>query len=205
MVNIMLGAFAGGLAGGGAGWVGRHLLGALRRGVRPPSCWCEAGLAVLWSVVGARVVSGASPPWWAALPLLLGWLTVLLSVCDVLAGRLPDALTLSAYPLAALLLGLAAYLDASPALLSGAVLGCALYGGVYGLIRWLAPRALGPGDVKLAGSMGAFAGSVSISAVVLCMLAAALLTLLVALRLRGGIPHGPAMLAPVWLVTTFAQ
>jgi leader peptidase (prepilin peptidase)/N-methyltransferase len=90
----------------------------------------------------------------------------------------------------------------APALLGGALAGGAVFAGCYALVRLLAPASLGAGDVKLAGSLGAVVGSVSVPAVPLCVLAAAVLTLVGALPLRGrAVPHGPCMLAPAWLVT----
>jgi leader peptidase (prepilin peptidase)/N-methyltransferase len=165
--------------------------------------WCEVPVGLLWTVVAIRAATGM-PLWWAAIPLSLGWLAVLLTVCDVLAARLPDVLTLPAYPVAAALLGIAALHE--PAVLIGAVAGVAIFAGTYLLVRVVSPSAMGPGDVKLAGSLGAVVGAVSLSAVLLVMAAAAALTLVAALWKRGGgIPHGPAMLAPAWLITAFAQ
>lgn len=164
--------------------------------------WCEVAVGLLWTVVFVRVVTGM-PLWWAAVPLALGWLAVLLAVCDVLAARLPDVLTLPAYPVAAVLLTVAAL--HRPDVLFGAVAGAVVFAGTYLLVRVVSPGAMGPGDVKLAGSLGAVVGAVSLPAVLFVMAAAAALTLVAALWTRaGGVPHGPAMLVPAWLVTAFA-
>lgn len=197
-LGVLLGA-GGGVA---AGRVGRGLVAALRRGVRPPPGWCECAVAVLWAVVALRVGAGVLDVQWAVVPLLLGWWAVLLAVCDVRAFRLPDALTLPAYPVAGLVLTALAWWCRRPALLGGAVLGVALFGGCYALVRVVAPSALGAGDVKLAGGLGAVVGAVSVPAVPLCVFAAALLTLVATGFARGrAVPHGPIMLAPAWLVT----
>ncbi|WP_188988907.1 prepilin peptidase [Saccharopolyspora thermophila] len=186
----------GAAAGFGAGWVGRVVLLSARRGVVPPRWCCEAAVGLLWTVVAVRV-AGGMPVWWAPVPLLLGWLAVLLVVCDVRAARLPDVLTLPACPVAAVLVCGAA--TQRPGVLGGAVGGVVLFAGTYLLVRVVAPRSMGPGDVKLAGSLGTVVGAVSPVAVLAVMAVAALSTLLVALRTRGGVPHGPAMLAPAWL------
>jgi leader peptidase (prepilin peptidase)/N-methyltransferase len=194
-------ALLGGVAGWGAGRLGRGLLGSIRRGVRPPPLCCEIPVAGLWVAVAARS-AGSLPWWWVPVPLLLGWFAVLLALCDLLALRLPDALTLPAYPVAALLLCWAAYWSRAPDLLVGALLGTGLFAGTYAVVRLVFRTAMGPGDVKLAGSLGAVVGAVSVPAVLLCMIVAALLTLVLSLRAtEGGVPHGPAMLFPAWLIT----
>lgn len=201
MVDIVLFVLLAAAAGGFAGWGGRRLLGTLRRGVRPTAGWCECAVAGLWAVTAGVAVVRQLPPWWAALPLVLGWFAVLLCACDVLAARLPDALTLPAYPVVAVALCLSAHLSGVPPPLGGALAGAAIYGGCYAATRWVRPRSMGAGDVKLAGSLGAVTGSASLSGVFLCMLASALLTLPWAWFRRAGVPHGPAMLAPVWVLT----
>lgn len=194
----------GGVAGGGAGYLGRRLLCVVRRGVRPPPLWCEGAVAVLWAIVLASAAAGFLPWWWAPVPMALAWLAVLLATCDVVAGRLPDVLTLPAYPVAAVFLVVAAWWGSAPGLLIGAVAGLVIHAGIYALVRMISADAMGPGDVKLAGTLGAVVGAVSLPAVLVSMLAAAVLTLVLAGR-RGaaGIPHGPAMLAPAWLATAF--
>jgi leader peptidase (prepilin peptidase) / N-methyltransferase len=195
-----------GVAGLGAGRVGRGLLGSMRRGVRSPPMWCELSVAGLWAVVAVRSVAGVLPWWWTPVPLLLGWLGVLLATCDVVASRLPDALTLPAYPVAMVVLGWAVYWSRAPDLLVGALLGFAVFTGTYVLIRLVSPAAMGPGDVKLAGSLGLVVGAVSVPAVLLSMIVAALLTLAMCGWSRWwAVPHGPAMLVPTWLVTALSS
>ncbi|TWG08405.1 leader peptidase (prepilin peptidase)/N-methyltransferase [Saccharopolyspora dendranthemae] len=186
------------VAGVLAGWAGRRLLGGLRRGAVVPAGWCEVGVSVAWGVIALR----GMPWWWIAVPLLLAWGGVLLGVCDLRVHRLPDALTLPAYPVTAALLVLAAW--HRPEVAVGSVAGLALFGGTYLLVRLVAPSAMGGGDVKLAGVLGAAVGAVSVPAVVGVVAAAAALTLLGALsRPAGAVAHGPAMVVPSWLVTLF--
>ncbi len=191
-----------GSAGFGAGRLGSRLLRGLRRGVRPPRLWCEVAVTLLWAAVAVGETLGATPPWWVPVPLALGWLAVLLSVCDVLARRLPDALTLPAYPGCAALLAFAACWR--PELVPRALVGAVVFAGCYACVSVVAPGNLGAGDVKLAGSLGALIGAVSPVAVPLVVVVAALLTLAVAAVLRRGVvPHGPSMLLPGWVVTAF--
>lgn len=209
MVELSEIAGRAGIAGGAGclGWVagrfGRALVGSLRRGVRAPPGWCETSVAVLWIATALRVGTGGLAPSAAMLPWLLGWWGTLLAVCDLRAARLPDALTGPAYPVAAVALAALAWWACAPALLGGALAGAAVFAGCYALVRLLAPASLGAGDVKLAGSLGAAVGAVSVPAVPVCVLAAAALTLVGAILARGrAVPHGPCMLAPAWLVTT---
>lgn len=161
-------------------------------------------MAVLWVVLLVRASSGVLPWWWLPVPLWLAWLAVLLSACDLAARRLPDALTLSAYPVVALLLGVAAWWGRTPLLLGGALVGAVLHAGTYLLVRAVSVRAMGAGDVKLACTLGAVVGAVSLPAVALSMFAAAVITLAFAPRCRvSGVPHGPAMLVPAWLLVAF--
>lgn len=201
--EIVAMAAVGGAGGIVAGRIGVRLLRGLRRGVPPPRLWCELTVAASWAIVVARVAAGTLPTWWAAVPLLLGWMAVLLAVCDTLASRLPDALTLPAYPVAVVLLLVAAGVSGESELLVRGLVGAIVFAGTYGCVRLVSVTAIGPGDVKLAGSLGAVVGAVSLWAVLLTMLVAALVTAVVAGGLRRAVPHGPAMLIPAWLVTAF--
>lgn len=157
-------------------------------------------MAALWTVTGIAPHTN----WWAPVPLTLGWLAVVLSATDILARRLPDALTLPAYPVTAVLLGVAAAGASDPALLVRAALGMVVWAGTYAAVRLIGPSALGGGDLKLAGPLGAITAAASWSGLLLAMLGAAVLTAALALpaRLLGRreVPHGPAMLAAAWAV-----
>jgi leader peptidase (prepilin peptidase)/N-methyltransferase len=129
---------------------------------------------------------------------------VLLGAADLVARRLPDALTLPLYPLAAAALGAASVGAANAALLSPAAAGALLWAGGYAAVRLVAPGALGGGDVKLAGSLGALTAATSWSGLLLAVLVASVVTAVVAAPARicgcREVPHGPAMLAGAWLV-----
>jgi leader peptidase (prepilin peptidase) / N-methyltransferase len=179
------------------------MLRRVPRGVRVPVPACAVLVAALWAVAGGRL--GAHVPlWWWPVPLLLAWGGVLLGGADLIARRLPDALTLPAYPLVAGLLGIAALGAGNADPLGRAALGAVLWAGGYAAIRLVSPRALGGGDVKLAGTLGALTAATSWSGLLLAVLTAGLLTATVAVpaRLFGctEVPHGPAMLSAAWLV-----
>jgi leader peptidase (prepilin peptidase)/N-methyltransferase len=175
------------------------MLRRIPRGVRVPAPVCAVAVAALWAATGEGL-----PVWWWPVPLLLGWAGVLLAGADLAARRLPDALTLPAYPVVAALLGAAAVGAGDVGLLVRAAAGALLWVGGYAAVRLVAPGALGGGDVKLAGSLGALTAATSWPGLLLAILAASVVTAAVAgpARIFGyrEIPHGPAMLAAAWLV-----
>ncbi|MGB6163669.1 MAG: prepilin peptidase [Pseudonocardiaceae bacterium] len=192
-------AVMGAVAGAG----GAMMLRRIPCGVPVPVPACAVAVAALWAVVGERAMGGL-PVWWWPVPLVLGWAGVLLSGADLIARRLPDALTLPAYPVVAALLGAAALGAGDAAPLARGVAGAVLWAGGYAAVRVVAPGALGGGDVKLAGSLGGLTAATSWSGLLLAVLAASVVTAVAAApaRMLGyrDVPHGPAMLAAAWLV-----
>ncbi|KAA2262003.1 prepilin peptidase [Solihabitans fulvus] len=197
-----------------AGWVfgalGARLLRRLPRGASVRSPWCALATGLLWALVAARWFSGGLPPWWLPVPLALAWFGVLLSTTDLLHHRLPNALTLPAYPAVAALLTLAALTGGGTRVLAGAVLGCLAFGLLHLVVHLIVPGALGAGDVKLSGSLGAVLGALSWWALPLAGLLACTLTLVGGLLHaaarrppRVELPHGPGLLAATWLLATF--
>jgi leader peptidase (prepilin peptidase) / N-methyltransferase len=83
-----------------------------------------------------------------------GVLGVALSAIDIETRRLPDKLTLPAYPALVVLLGLAALFGHSGAALVRALLGGVALTCAYFLLAVLRPGQLGAGDIKLAGLTG---------------------------------------------------
>jgi len=132
------------VTGAAAGAGGAMLLRRIPRGVRVPVPVCAVVVAALWVVVGERAVGGL-PVWWWPVPLVLGWAGVLLSGADLIARRLPDALTLPAYPVVAVLLGAAALGAGDTGPLARAAAGAVLWAGGYAAVRLVAPGALGGG------------------------------------------------------------
>jgi len=145
--------------------------------------------------------------WNLALPafLYLAAISVALAVIDIDVHRLPDAIVLPSYPVAAVLLALASWdvgvdYDGA-ALLRAAVGGAALF--VLYLALVLAhPRGMGLGDLKLAGILGMYLGWVGWGALAVGAFAAFLLGgvfgIVLMLVGRAGrktkVPFGPWML-----------
>ncbi|MCR6482617.1 A24 family peptidase [Amycolatopsis sp. OK19-0408] len=190
-------------------------------GTAPPAAWllARAGapismpVAGVLAAVGVTAVTARWPAWWLPVPVALTAVGVPLALADVRHFRLPDVLTLSAYPLFGAAIGVAALGGGGPALAVRAVAGALVFGGAHAVVRRLAPHSLGAGDVKLAGSLGAVLGAVGWFALALAAVLAALFSLVfAAVRKICGrappaphpapahrVPHGPALLLATWL------
>ncbi|HYQ76882.1 prepilin peptidase [Cellulomonas sp.] len=113
----------------------------------------EAGTAALF----AGVTALAGPTWALPVLLYLAALAVALTLIDLDAHRLPDAIVLPAYPVCAALLALASWNPGGEP--DWGALGRAAVGGAGLLALYLAaalayPGGMGLGDVKLAGVLG---------------------------------------------------
>nr|WP_062333851.1 A24 family peptidase [Herbidospora sakaeratensis] len=153
----------------------------------------EAVTGLLFGVLAWRYADTS-----ALIPALLlaAWAGVVLTITDLRTWRLPDVVTLPAYPV--LLLALVP----TGRLLVATACGLAM-AGIY-LILWFGrPSGIGFGDVKLAGLVGLVAGAVSVDAAIIAGVGGQLLGGLWALGLlitRKGtrtseFPFGPAMIA----------
>ena len=159
----------------------------------------EAGTALVFAVLGARI--GFEPE----LPafLYLGAIGVALALIDLDVKRLPNAIVLPSYVVAAVLLGAAAVFghDWSSYLRAG--LGMAALFGFYFVLALVYPAGMGFGDVKLAGLLGLYLGWLGWGEVVSGGFLGFLLggvvggALMVARRAgrKSQIPFGPFMLA----------
>ncbi|HEV7650700.1 MAG TPA: A24 family peptidase [Actinophytocola sp.] len=194
-------------SGAAAGLSGRWLLSHLRRGTEVHCGYLAAAVAALWAVVGWRVASGHLPVWWLPVPLTVTWFAVLLVVVDLRHSRLPDALTLPAYPATLAAITLAAWLSGDWSVLPRAVVGAAVFLALHAAVHALRPRSLGAGDVKLSGSVGAVLAATGWPALTLAALVAAIVTLLLSIAVgpdwHEGVPHGPGLLMATCLFTLF--
>ncbi|WP_229372806.1 prepilin peptidase [Umezawaea beigongshangensis] len=187
--------------GGGwfAGAIGARLLGALARGTSVGAVPCAAAVAVLWAVAALH----GGPPTWLPVVFALAWFGVLLGLVDLTQRRLPDALTLSAFPVLATAIALH-----DPSDLPRAASGAVVFGAAHLLVAVLVPSAMGGGDVKLAFTLGAVLGAVSWYALLVGAVLACAVTLVLGLVARRsldrGIPHGPGLLVATWVVAVFA-
>lgn len=143
------------------------------------------------AVAASRADAGALPAWWLPVAWLVSVLGVPLALADARHRRLPDVLTLPAYPAVALTLTLAALSGGGWRLAAGALLGCLLFGGTHLIVHRLSAGGLGPGDVKLAGSFGAVLGAVGGLAPAVAAVLAALVSV--------------AAFVPMWLTRRIRQ
>jgi leader peptidase (prepilin peptidase) / N-methyltransferase len=189
-----------------AGWLRRR--GRCRDCGEPFGGWYPAAellTAVIFAALALRL--GFTP----ALPAFcyLAAVGVALAIIDIQHKRLPDALTLTSYPVALALLGLAVPGTAHGGRhFAGALLGLACVGLFYLVQALIYPAGMGWGDVKLAGLVGLYLGwlgaAVTVAGVIAGYLlaAAAGITLLVTRRAtrKSSIPFGPFMLAGALIV-----
>jgi prepilin signal peptidase PulO-like enzyme (type II secretory pathway) len=146
------------------GRLDRHLTGDRTRGTIVP------GLSALGcALVGLRYGMA-----WAVLPFLF-FVPVLagLAVVDVHTRRLPNALTLPSYGVGLVLVGVVALVRDEPAVLLRAVGAAALLFALFLLLAAL-PSRMGLGDVKAAGVIGLFVGSLGVGAALVAAVLAGL-------------------------------
>jgi len=137
----------------------------------------------------------------------LGALGVALAAIDIAVQRLPDPLTLPAYPILIGLLAAAAIAGHDAAALVRALLGGLALSGSYLLLALARPGQLGGGDIKLAGLAGLALGwlgwSTLVTGAALGFVLAAIvgLVLLAARRVRldSAISFGPFLLGGAML------
>lgn len=171
----------------------------------------EATTGALFAVVGYGVMSQPLPGA-AQVAVFVAYayaaaLGLVLALIDLDTHRLPNTLTLSAYPVTAVALLTASALGAGWDAALRAVIGAAALFLFYGLLRLISPRGMGGGDVKLAGVLGAYLGFAGYAQLVVGAFAAFVLggifgigLLLTRRAQRGsGIPFGPWMILGSWL------
>jgi leader peptidase (prepilin peptidase)/N-methyltransferase len=179
---------------------------------------CGARISIRYPVVElltgllfALLVVRFGPSWVLPAYLYLAAVGVALAAIDLDTKRLPDRLTLPSYPVAVVLLGVAALAGDSAGDLVRALLGMLALGGAYFLLAFIYPAGMGLGDVKLAGVLGLYLAFLSWGALVVGFAAGFLLggfyavTLLLAGRAgrKTGIPFGPFMIAGAFVAVFF--
>jgi leader peptidase (prepilin peptidase) / N-methyltransferase len=105
------------------------------------------------AAVGALAGRFAGTPEVAAF-CVLGAVGIALAAIDLNVQRLPDRLTLPAYPAVLVLLAAAALLGHHAWPLTRAILGGLALGGAYLLLGLIRPGGIGGGDIKVAGLAG---------------------------------------------------
>jgi len=191
---------------------GRHNVPVLGWLVLRGRCYdCGAPISVRYPVVelgtgGLFALAGwrfAAHPALLGAYLLFAAVAVALTLIDLDVRRLPDVIVLPAYPVLAVLLAL----DADGERLLRAGLGAGLLFAFFLVVALAAPGAMGFGDVKLAGVVGAMTAYLSwgafltsaLGAFVLGSLAGLLLIVVRQAGRRTAVPFGPFMLTAAWV------
>ena len=159
----------------------------------------EAGTAALFALVGWRF---ADRPALLSAYLTFAAIAIALALIDLDVHRLPNAIVLPAYPLLACLL----VLDTDPHALLRAVFGTTALFCFYFLVAFVAPGAMGFGDVKLAGIVGGMTAYLSWGVFLTGAFGAFLLGAVAGVLLMAGgragrrsaVPFGPFMLLAAW-------
>lgn len=163
----------------------------------------EAGTAAFFAAVTGW--SGVS--WLLPALLYLAAVSVALALIDIEHHRLPNAIVLPSYPVAAALLVLAALTAHEPGrLVRMTICALATYA-FYFTLMLIQPRGMGFGDVKLSGILGGYLGwfgwGPAITGGFLAFAVGGVAGILLMLARRAGmktmIPFGPYMLIGAWL------
>ena len=190
LAAVLTAASAGVLAGVGV----RAVLARVRRGVLVPALPTAGALAALWAVSAGVVAAGLVPATWLPAWLVLGVLVVAGSATDLVARRLPDAVTVPGAVLA-----LAALVPLGTGHLVAGFLGAVVLGGAFAAVHLTTPGALGAGDVKLAPALGAPLAAASWAGLVAApVLAAVGVLVLVLAGSARRVPYGPPLLGATW-------
>ncbi len=135
--------------------------------------------------------------------LYLAAISIALALIDIDLHKLPDALTLPSYPVAAVLLTAGALSAHEPFNLLRAAIGGAALFALYAVLWFVYPKGMGLGDVKLAGVLGMYLGYLGWGALAVGAFFGFALGGLVGVTLmatgratrKSKIPFGPFMLA----------
>jgi leader peptidase (prepilin peptidase)/N-methyltransferase len=162
----------------------------------------SATLVTIATVVAMALRFGLSPQ--APAFCVLAAAGVPLAFFDARTLRLPNVVTLPAYPVSLALLGVAApFVAGGTGRFGHALIGMAAAVAFFGVLALVSPAGLGLGDVKLAGPLGAYLGWLGATAFLAGLMAAWLLAGLTGLALlvtrrasrKSEIPFGPFLIA----------
>lgn len=172
------------------------------------AAWMLSPLAPVTSVIEAvGPASGVAAALMAAAYLWLAGAAIALAAIDLEHHRLPNAIVLPSYAVAALGLGVPAILAGDVVRLGTAAAGAGLLFALY-FVLWLVwPGGMGMGDVKLAGVLGLYLGFSGWGALAVGAFGAFILGGLISIALialkranrKSGIPFGPWMLGGAWI------
>lgn len=163
----------------------------------------EAATALAFGLVAAWLGPVVALPAF----LYLAALSIALAVIDYDTKRLPFVLVAPAYPVAAVLLGVATFVDRDGAAAVRALVGGASLWLFYRVLHQVKPAGMGYGDVRLSGVLGMYLGWLGYGQLVVGAFLGFLVggvggLLLIAVgrgSMKTQIPYGPYMLVGAWL------
>jgi len=169
----------------------------------------EALTGLLFALMAWHFGATAQLPAW----LYLTAVGVALAFIDLDHHRLPDALTLPSYPVALVLLGVAAAVDQRGEDYLRALIGMVILFAFYFALWFVYPAGMGFGDVKLSGVLGLYLAWISWGVLLVGAFLGFVVGTAVGIALivgRGGgrktkLPFGPSMLAGVLLAVIFGD
>jgi leader peptidase (prepilin peptidase)/N-methyltransferase len=161
----------------------------------------ELGTGALFALFALRLGPHAMLPAF----LYLAAVGVALALIDLDVQRLPDVLTLPSYPVALILLGVAAAVDGASHAYLRALIGMLALLAFYSVVWFVYPAGMGRGDVKLSGLLGLYLAWLGWSQLVVGAFAAFAVGSLVSVALvmltkagrKTRVPFGPFMLVGV--------
>jgi leader peptidase (prepilin peptidase) / N-methyltransferase len=167
---------------------------------------------VMTGVAFGGVVAWVGLSWVLPALLYLAAISIALTMIDLKLKRLPNAITLPSYPIAAALLTLAALAEREPGRLIGAAIGSAASFAFYFMLMVINSRGMGFGDVKLSGVLGLYLGWFGWQCAVVGPFLAFVLGGVIGIGLmllgRAGrktqIPFGPYMIVAAWIALAWA-
>jgi len=159
--------------------------------------FASAGTAVAAGALALRLIAF----------LYLAAISVGLAIIDVETHKLPNVIVLPGYAVGVALLGTAALLQGDLVGLGRMAAGAGILFAFYFVLAMISPRGMGMGDVKLAGVLGLFLGSLgwgqlAVGAGAAFVLGGLFSIILLITRRAGrksGIPFGPWMLLGAWV------
>jgi leader peptidase (prepilin peptidase)/N-methyltransferase len=139
--------------------------------------------------------------------LYLAAISLALAIIDIETHKLPNVIVLPGYAVGVVLLGTAALLQGDLVGLGRMAAGAGILFAFYFVLAMISPRGMGMGDVKLAGVLGLFLGSLGWgqlavgagTAFVLGGLFSIILLITKRAGRKSGIPFGPWMLLGAWV------
>lgn len=175
----------------------------------------ELGAALFFGIVAWRFATvaialegGAAAAGWIELAafLYLAAISIVLAAIDLDTQRLPNVIVLPAYAVATAAFVASAALGGEWSRLAGAGIGALTLFVVYAIPAFLRPGAMGMGDVKLAGVLGAFLGWIGADAWAVGTISGFLIGGLVGVGFilagrgrKARVPFGPWLLAGAWI------